>query len=571
MDWWTEVLYMWNVVLYTMKEIGDFFSKTFVARIVKKLWSAVVRRIEKYVIKKGIYIVGSISPGFKERYLKRLIIDHGKVNTKGLGLINPFKLDIDQVFVEPIIALSSNPNKPLTNMIKFNNFDEKRDIWDFIRVSERGRKKKQMPEGYALIGPPGCGKTTLLKKISVMLAHKCHSWCNIRPYVPIFIPVRQIAKDIVKDARAEKPKNLTFGDLARKYFSNERLFPDLKPPDNWFDSKLKKGKCIVLLDGLDEVGDVNDRKDVSEWVDRQIGKYSNSMFLLTSRPLGYQAAPLDNVSILEMQNFDAKQVKSFINNFYCAIERGVEDNVFNYKVRERAKYATANLLQQLQKVPALNAFTVNPLLLTMIVMVHRYSRKGLPVNRSELYDEICEVMLSRWRQTIGIVDDFTSAQKRSILELLAYHMVKRRTHDIKREDAIKLTTRNLHRIGVKKDEKDVFFLRLEESSGLLVEQEDGILSFVHPTFQDFFTASRWLNKNRSTRNWQNLVSDSWWHETLRLYAARGDATGIINACLDASTIPSLVALHSNVVTLLTHSNNAILHRYKSGLNPCNHG
>jgi predicted NACHT family NTPase len=40
---------------------------------------------------------------------------------------------------------------------------------------------------------------------------------------------------------------------------------------------------------------------------------------------------------------------------------------------------------------------VNPLLLTMVCMVHRY-HGALPGSRSQLYGEICQVLLERWRQ-----------------------------------------------------------------------------------------------------------------------------------------------------------------------------
>ncbi|MBV6342605.1 SUMF1/EgtB/PvdO family nonheme iron enzyme, partial [Candidatus Magnetobacterium casensis] len=478
------------------------------------------------------------SQEFEERYRKRIILDHNTFNTKGLGLIDSFTLDLDQVFVDVRIDPSSNPNKPLTNLIETKELAQTKHIWDFIRISEDGRKKNQRVEGYALIGPPGCGKTTLLQNIAVILADKRHGLYNIRPYVPIFIPIRQVVKGIVKESKSKKPKNLNLGDIAKGYFSNEGLFPNLKPFDTWFEDKLKTGECIVLLDGLDEVGDEEDRKKVSAWVNQQINTYTESLFLLTSRPLGYKVAPLHGAYILEVQNFNAEQVKRFVNNWYLANEKRSEGNVDNYRVRERANRGAADLLQRLQTVPTLSALTANPLLLTMIAMVHRY-RSALPGSRSELYGEICEVMLSRWRQVKGINDEFSSTQKRSVLETLACHMMEKKIREISRKDAIKITLKALRRIGVKKDDEDAFFLSLQGTSGLLVEREEGILGFAHLTFQEFLTVSCWLNKADSTRDWRNLVSDSWWHETLRLYATRGDATDIINACLEVKTVSAL--------------------------------
>ena len=35
--------------------------------------------------------------------------------------------------------------------------------------------------------------------------------------------------------------------------------------------------------------------------------------------------------------------------------------------------------------------------------------------------------------------------------------------------------------------------------------------------------------------WQALIAESWWHETLRLYAAQADANTLVQACLDLNT------------------------------------
>jgi predicted NACHT family NTPase len=58
----------------------------------------------------------------------------------------------------------------------------------------------------------------------------------------------------------------------------------------------------------------------------------------------------------------------------------------------RAETAADDLLRRLDGAPGLYALTVNPLLLTMIAIVHRYCG-ALPGSRADLYGQICQAML----------------------------------------------------------------------------------------------------------------------------------------------------------------------------------
>src|SRR5205085_216014 len=91
-----------------------------------------------------------------------------------------------------------------------------------------------------------------------------------------------------------------------------------------------------------------------------------------------------------------------------------------------------------------------------------------------------------------------------------------------------------------RDEAEKFLSDTQSSSGLLLEREAGRWSFAHLTFQEFLTAMHWLEQKEAVCDWAATVSDSWWHETLRLYAAQGDATPVAQACLGVDTITALM-------------------------------
>ena len=55
-----------------------------------------------------------------------------------------------------------------------------------------------------------------------------------------------------------------------------------KAPRGWFETQLVNGRCVVLLDGLDEVADRRLRMRVVEWVERQMSVYGKNRFVVTS-------------------------------------------------------------------------------------------------------------------------------------------------------------------------------------------------------------------------------------------------------------------------------------------------
>lgn len=523
--WWDQVKEhpVFALFLFLIYEAGVFIL-AFSKKVWSKLEDPAVQQTADWILASG----RRFAFRFRQRYKRQVINDHSIFNVRGLGLINTYTLSLDQVFVELGIE-PGNPQKFNIDPIAKKELGRSRPIWDYLRPEN---PKPSKATALSIVGSPGSGKTTLLQNVALTLAANRHRRHRIRSVTPILLFLR----DHIDVLTTEKPPSL--GTLTQNHFGNTELFPRLNPPSRWFEKQLERGKCMVLLDGLDEVAELQQRKAISEWVDVQVKNYPRCRFVLTARPDGYRDAPLQRAHVLEVQPFRGEQVQKFIENWYLAneiISSGGKDNA---TVRQRAKKDAKDLLQRLRKSPALGALTVNPLLLTMLCMVHRY-HGALPGSRVELYAEICEVLLGRWRQTKGIKDTLTTPKKLKILRPLASFMMSRRLRDLTLKEATKFIATPLKRVGVNSKGVDTFLNELQATSGLLLEREAGKWSFAHQTFQEYLTAAHWLTQKSAKRDWVKMVSDSWWHETLRLYAAQGDATPIVRACLEVDSVPTL--------------------------------
>lgn len=498
----------------------------------KKVWEELEPSMVKITADKVKITFLNIFSRFRRKFNKKIIYSHRVFNVRGLRTTGTYTLEIKNVFVELRIAPSHLQRAGL-NPTAFREIKESLSVWEFLQ-----RMKSHETVALAIIGPPGCGKTTLLQHIALILAANKQRRYGLHAYTPIFLFLREHAEIIYKEY-------LNLASLLQRHFSDQNRFGGLKPPPKWFKRQLDNGKCIVLLDGMDEVENKSQREKISCWLDDQIQNYPGCLFVVTSRPMGYREAPLTRANIVEVMPFNFQQTTKFVYNWYLANKiksYGKDDPGVRQDARQQAK----DLLARMRTMPSFSVLAVNPLLLTMVTMVHNY-RSTLPERRVELYHEICDVLLGHWRKAKGIQDSLTVSQKRSVLQPLAAYMMEQpnslRRQSITTKEAMTLINHHLKEIGLEDSQIPEFLNDVQKCSGLLLENEAGIWSFAHFTFQEYLCASHWHETSEANswdiNRWLSLIKESRWHETLRLYVAMEDATPIVRACLDLDTIQSL--------------------------------
>jgi len=184
---------------------------------------------------------------FSHRYNERIIFEHRVFNVRGLRTQGTFTLKLENVFVELRIAHAHNPQQVGVNPILAKELADNHPIWDFLRFNNKRPQNDTLV--FAILGAPGCGKTTLLQHIALAFANKQQRRYGLPAYVPLLLFLRQHVQTIVTTA-----PNLV--DLAQLHFSDTKKYPNLNPPAGWFAQHLAKGKCLILLDGLDEVAEL---------------------------------------------------------------------------------------------------------------------------------------------------------------------------------------------------------------------------------------------------------------------------------------------------------------------------
>ncbi|PZV01229.1 MAG: transcriptional regulator [Leptolyngbya sp.] len=472
---------------------------------------------------------------FEDKYYERLIYLCRNYETQGLD--KEQVLELQRVFVplkvsqRSLIQISPDLLQKLPGKIS-----TQQEIGQLL--VEMGKKDSTFKR-IAILGVPGAGKTTLLRYLTLVYSNRQQRKALHRDapkFVPVLIYLRDVKDDILDNSK------LKLLDLIDKWVRHLQIIKPLQPPPDWFAHRLENNQCLILLDGLDEIADEQERQLVSEWVDIQMYEYSQIPFILTSRPLGYKNAKLQQpVTVLEVQPFTLTQVKQFIHNWYVETEIRTQGNKDDLGVREEALKESNDLFERIRENPPLTAMAVNPLLLTMIATVHRRG-SALPGKRIELYKEICQVLLEKRQRAKRLHSTLTASQKQTVLQKLALELMQRKRRDFELAQIDSLIQQKLRLVAVDTFSSQDFLMEIREVSGLLIAKEEGIYEFAHLSFQEYL-ASVEIRKLNLQQVLIQVLQDadqlSWWAETIRLYAAQGDTSDIIQAAMQASTVDAL--------------------------------
>ena len=456
--------------------------------------------------------------GRHRAYVQRVRHSVSSVKNVGLETRPDLVLDLEQVYVEPRLRPLSSVDiagpSPVT--VALGGTLGERDL-----VGRPGK-----PVGpFVILGSPGSGKSALLQHLTLSLTN--HGGQGGSRLLPIPLILREHASQILE----------TGDDLGQVAASARWLDETFA---GWLTSRLAGGRCLVMLDGLDEVLDPSKRDRVVAWIRQQITRHPGNTFIVTSRPHGYESIPLYSAQVLQLEEFSAEQITAFLKAWYYATEseepQGKQEA--DASAHARAASQSSDVLARLQSNPSLRALSANPLLLTMIANVDRY-RGALPSSRVDLYTEITDVLLFRRQEAKGLADSsgLPDSAKVAALRALALHMMRERLPDVSIEDAIAVLRSTLRRSAKVADARSL----LDEATrnGLLVEWGVHRYGFVHIGLQESLAAAEIRDRPGMLSLLTGNVDDPWWRETTVLWAARSDVDPVIEACLVSGTAQAL--------------------------------
>jgi hypothetical protein len=281
----------------------------------------------------------------------------------------------------------------------------------------------------------------------------------------------------------------------------------LSPPDGWAERVLTAGRGLVLVDGLDEIPSA-DRNRTRDWLQTLIHTFPGNSWLLTSRPTAVRPDWLagEGFRELSLAPMRRSEVATFVRRWHTAAQ---------------APSYESPLLDSLRTKRDLARLATNPLMCGLICALHQERRGYLPTGRKELYDAALTMLLSRRDRERGMGsfdgEDLGEEAQLEVLQRLAYALVLSGRTEMDVETAEGIVERCLPSIAVPGDAGSVLRALLLRS-GLLRRPAEGVVDFVHRTFQDYLGA-RYAVEEGHLDVLVSHADDTQWEDVIRLAVA----------------------------------------------------
>ena len=434
-------------------------------------------------------LIYKASREYEKRYLKR----HGIL--KALGMREAVPLESVYTAVQFLDEQEKRSFESSQNLEAAYREANKRSFQQQDCKKQEGLKIANQKQYLMVLGQPGAGKSTFLRKIGLE-ALKGKKGGYQQNCIPVFIELKSFTSTAI--------------DI-EKVIVEEFQICRLPYSEEFVANALEQGKLLILLDGLDEVPTVNTNEVISQIQDF-VDRHDKNRFIVSCRTAAY----LNNFkrfTDVKLADFDDTQIELFIGNwFHSEVDKQAGTAQKCWELLQKPEYAAAKELAH------------TPLLLTFLCLNYDRSQ-NFPNNRSGLYKKALRILLEEWAAQKPILRDeiyqgLSTELEESLLSEIAYTGFEAdKLFFSQREVVEQIKTFLANNWNVPKHlDGQAVLNAIAVQQGILVERAEDVFSFSHLTLQEYLTAQYIADNNLIEQLVTDHFSDRRWREVFLLVA-----------------------------------------------------
>lgn len=374
-----------------------------------------------------------------------------------------------------------------------------------------------------IIGDPGSGKTTLLKYYAMCcLQPEGHRKLGFtRPVFPMYLPLREV-----------DPNQSLADNLSRWAMKHDPLIP----PEE-FHAWLDERDTLVLLDGLDEVSKLEERRQVCAWIDNKCAGLKRARFIFTSRSTGMRIG--DNLVLCtshlhaEVRDFSHEQKQEFLRKWFRAAHLEgsrprKDESPEDWKERQlrEAEKNAAEVIAYLDQKEnrSLRELAGIPMLLQLLALIWK-QYKTKPESRTKLYDVALDYLLEFRDDQRGLAPLLKADKARRVLNPVALWMQEKLgTEEVAKDKMHDFVRPILQPIDNTLKAEDLCE-NLRNRAGLIADYGKNEYIFRHKSFREYFAGLQLAANYGENGRLARLVKtfgDPAWAEPLRYFMSKAD-------------------------------------------------
>jgi len=415
-------------------------------------------------------------------------------------------IELEKLFIPQNITIIPTEWTPITEGIENKQYIKNFNLGDEFSIPASNESCFRA----VVFAGPGGGKTTWIKRLISAYGLGKHDAVDDK------LPKRELFPILIKGGDIPKEEKLSLFELVAKTlerFDNSFSQCLQQVFIQYFLRHIQQGTALLLIDGLDEIGEESKRQLFFDQIKTFVCDYPKANIIMTSRNVGFKLITQNKFDTLDFTYssilpFEEEDIRRFCVGWHKVVTPDTPED------RERA----LSLSKIILAADRIRVLCRTPVLLTTLLLVNR--RIGtLPFRRAELYAECIKVLLNTWNGGAFPPIDPRDAQPH--LSFVAYYMMfhpQGMMRTIGKSELVRVleSSREFLSSYELSETPEEFIQAVEKRSALLVvrgfhqigKQLEEVYEFEHLAFQEYLAAYSIVNKHYPEATATSTISES---------------------------------------------------------------